>query len=68
MIGAALAGWEHVQGVELEAEYADIARARLRYWTGYTVTRVVESVTFTRETVTETYAPKVKAQMALFAE
>lgn len=32
MIGAALAGWEEIQGVEMNAEYVEIARARLAYW------------------------------------
>lgn len=32
MIGALLAGWEHIQGVELSEEYAQIARARLVHW------------------------------------
>jgi hypothetical protein len=32
MIGAGLAGWEHVQGVELEADHVAIARARLAWW------------------------------------
>ena len=32
-IGAALAGWDTVIGVEREAEYAEIARARLQYHT-----------------------------------
>jgi site-specific DNA-methyltransferase (adenine-specific) len=32
-IGAALAGWRTVVGVEREAEYAAIARARLEHWT-----------------------------------
>lgn len=32
MIGALLAGWEHIQGVELNEEYAQIARARLVHW------------------------------------
>lgn len=32
MIGAMLAGWEIVQGVEMEAEYLEIAQARLDYW------------------------------------
>ena len=32
-IGAALAGWRCVVGVEREAEYAAIARARLEHWT-----------------------------------
>lgn len=31
-IGAGLAGWEEVVGVEMEAEYAEIARARLAHW------------------------------------
>jgi site-specific DNA-methyltransferase (adenine-specific) len=33
MIGAHLAGWEHVVGIELDAEYCAIAEARLRHWT-----------------------------------
>lgn len=32
MIGAMLARWEHVQGVELDAQHIEIARARLAYW------------------------------------
>lgn len=32
MIGAMLAGWEDVQGVELEETHVDIARARLAFW------------------------------------
>lgn len=32
MIGAMLAGWEHIDGVELEADHIPIARARLDYW------------------------------------
>lgn len=32
MIGGMLAGWEHVQGVELNAEYAEIARHRLAFY------------------------------------
>jgi DNA modification methylase len=31
-IGAMLAGWEHIVGVELIDEYAEIARARLAWW------------------------------------
>jgi len=32
MIGALLAGWEEVVGVELSREYTDIARARISWW------------------------------------
>lgn len=32
MIGALLAGWEEVVGVELSREYTDIARARIAWW------------------------------------
>lgn len=32
MIGASLAGWDFVQGVELKEEYASIGDARLEYW------------------------------------
>ncbi len=35
MIGALLAGWDEVVGVELSEEYADIARARLAHWQRY---------------------------------
>ena len=33
MIGAHLAGWEEIVGIEMEREYVEIARARLDYWT-----------------------------------
>lgn len=33
MIGALLAGWDEVVGIEREAEYVEIAEARLLYWT-----------------------------------
>ena len=32
MIGAHLAGWEIVLGVEMSQEYADIAEARIKHW------------------------------------
>lgn len=32
MIGALLAGWEHIDGIEMEADYVKIANARLDYW------------------------------------
>jgi hypothetical protein len=32
MIGAMLAGWDEVEGVELEAEHVRIGRPRLAYW------------------------------------
>lgn len=32
MIGAMLAGWEEVTGIELEADHVAIANARLSYW------------------------------------
>ncbi len=35
MIGALLAGWDEVVGVELSPEYAEIARARLKHWQRY---------------------------------
>lgn len=31
-IGAMRAGWEHVEGVELEEDHVSIARARIDYW------------------------------------
>ena len=33
MIGAAMAGWESVLGIEAEAAYVEIARARIAAWT-----------------------------------
>ena len=33
MIGSLLAGWDDVTGIEREAEYVEIAKARLAYWT-----------------------------------
>ena len=33
MIGAHLAGWEEIIGIELEKEYCNIAQARLKFWT-----------------------------------
>ena len=32
MIGAHLAGWEEIVGIEMDAEYVEIARARLEHW------------------------------------
>lgn len=32
-IGAALAGWEEVTGIEREVEYAELSRMRIRHWT-----------------------------------
>jgi len=32
MIGALLAGWDEVVGIEIDEHYADIARARLKHW------------------------------------
>ena len=32
MIGAMLAGWQHIQGCESEPEYIEIAEARLHHW------------------------------------
>lgn len=34
MIGAVLAGWEEILGIEAEAEYCEIARRRLEWWQG----------------------------------
>jgi len=36
MIGARLAGWEHVTGIEREAEYVEQGRARLAWWAQFT--------------------------------
>jgi hypothetical protein len=32
MAGAILAGWDHVEGVELMEDHVKIAQARLAYW------------------------------------
>jgi len=36
MIGAMMAGWEEVVGVELSEEYCEIGRARMKFWEGET--------------------------------
>lgn len=35
MIGAHLAGWKHITGIEMTSEYIPIAQARLRWWTRF---------------------------------
>ena len=32
MVGAGLAGWEEVVGIEMETEYCDLAEKRLAHW------------------------------------
>lgn len=44
-IGAMLAGWEVVEGIEREDEYADIARARIAHWST-TATPLAEATLF----------------------
>ena len=34
MIGAVMAGWDEVLGIELEQEYVEIAHRRIGYWKG----------------------------------
>jgi hypothetical protein len=46
MIGALLAGWDHVVGVELDPHYAAIAAARLAHWDRY---RCIDSEAAERE-------------------
>ena len=36
MIGASLAGWEEIVGIEMEEEYVEIAKARLEHWANKT--------------------------------
>jgi site-specific DNA-methyltransferase (adenine-specific) len=33
MIGGLLAGWDAVEGIEMEAEYVNIAHERIKHWT-----------------------------------
>ncbi len=33
MIGAAMAGWEEVVGIELSEQYCEVGRSRIDYWT-----------------------------------
>ena len=33
MVGALLAGWEYVEGIEMGKEYCGIGEKRLQYWT-----------------------------------
>ena len=45
MIGAHLAGWEEIIGIELEKEYCEIAKARLKYWGSQTkITQIATEV------------------------
>lgn len=40
MIGGVRAGWDHVEGVEMTGEYAEVAQHRLKYWSlGYATTQ-----------------------------
>jgi len=39
MIGALLAGWEEIVGIEMETEYVEIAEARLVYWASRPIQR-----------------------------
>lgn len=36
ILGAMLAGWDEVLGIEQDATYVDIGRRRIAWWTGYT--------------------------------
>jgi site-specific DNA-methyltransferase (adenine-specific) len=40
VIGAMMAGWEEVVGIEQDAEYCEIGRARIAYWKNRKTTRV----------------------------
>jgi DNA modification methylase len=44
MIGAHLAGWEHVDGVEMTPEYIPLAQSRLNWWTRFKTYAQAESV------------------------
>jgi len=35
MIGAMLAGWPHITGIELTEEYIPIAQQRMKFWSGW---------------------------------
>lgn len=46
MIGAHLAGWEEIVGIEMEQEYVEIAEARLKHWTtskGFTERSLIDN-------------------------
>jgi DNA modification methylase len=43
MIGAYLAGWKHITGIEMTDEYIPIARARLQWWQRFNSYAMAES-------------------------
>lgn len=43
MIGASLAGWQHITGIEMTAEYIPVARARLAWWERFDSYAMAES-------------------------
>jgi DNA modification methylase len=43
MIGAYLAGWKHITGIEMTDEYIPIARARLQWWQRFDSYAMAES-------------------------
>jgi DNA modification methylase len=44
MIGASIAGWDDITGVEMNAEYVSIAKARLKHWTTQAAPEVLSVV------------------------
>ena len=44
-IGAMLAGWEEIVGIELEEQYVPIGEARMKYWQTHTVKSEVKTTT-----------------------
>jgi len=70
MIGAALAGWDTVMGIEREAEYAAIAQARLTWWAQFSSYEDARKAyqAARKEARKEEQVESVSAQIPLFAE
>lgn len=58
MIGAILAGWDHVVGIEKDPEYAEIARHRVAFWN--------KQHTDDIDAILTAYKNKNKGQMSIF--
>ena len=65
MIGARMAGWEHVTGIEREAEYVEQGRARLAWWAQFASYEQAKRA-YEGERVDETR--EQAGQLPLFAE
>lgn len=68
MIGAHLAGWDEIVGVEREAEYCAINRPRVTWWSGFTSydDAIKAAAGERKEQVFETDNPDAPKQLSVF--